>query len=68
MGTKFLLLHVHDPKKFIERAEGRVKTKLVQANMKMYGTPFSIVSNTLKYDFRKLEALVNAEWEKYKNL
>ena len=68
MGTKFLLLHVYNPDKYIDRAQGRVKKKVAQANMKMYGTPFSIVSNTLKYDFGKLEALVNAEWEKYKNL
>jgi len=68
MGTKFLLIHVNNPEHYIEKANGRVKKKVVQANMKMYGTPFSIVSNTLTYDFSKLEALVNAEWEKYKNL
>ena len=34
------------------------KRKLMQGNMKMYGTPLSITSNTLKYNFDDLQRLI----------
>jgi hypothetical protein len=57
MSTKFLLIYTSNPDKYLERAGG-LKRKLMQGNMKMYGTPLSITSNTLKYNFDKLEKLI----------
>jgi hypothetical protein len=36
----------------------RIKRKLLQGNMKMYGTPLSINANTLSHDFVELEKLI----------
>lgn len=57
MSTRFLLIFVDKPDKYLERVDG-FKRKLMKANMKMYGTPLSITSNTLRYDFRDLERLI----------
>lgn len=57
MSTKFLLIFVSNPDKYMDRVNG-FKQKLMKANMKMYGTPLSITSNTLKYNFSDLERLL----------
>jgi len=57
MSTRFLLIFVDNPDKYLERVNG-FKRKLMKANMKMYGTPLSITSNTLRYDFSELERLI----------
>ena len=67
MSTKFLLIEVNNPEKYIEKAKNGMKARLMKANMRMYGTPLSITSNTLKYDFNKLEKLIQTELEKNKN-
>ena len=65
MSTKFLLIHVVDPEKYISKAKNAMVSRLMKSNMKMYGTPISITSNTLKIDFSKLEELVRSEFTKY---
>ncbi len=67
MSTKFLLIGVKNPEKYIGKAKSGMKSRLMKANMKMYGTPLSITSNTLKYDFNELEKLIQTEFEKNKN-
>ncbi|ADV50525.1 hypothetical protein Celal_3256 [Cellulophaga algicola DSM 14237] len=68
MSTKFLLINVIDSEKHIGKAKSGLKARLMRTNMKMYGTPLSITSNTLKYDFEKLEQLIQAEFNRNKNL
>ncbi len=58
MSTKFLLIFAANPDKYLDRVNG-FKKKLLIGNMKMYGTPLSITSNTLKYKFDDLEKLVS---------
>ena len=67
MSTKFLLIVVENPEKYIEKAKSGMKARLMKTNMKMYGTPLSITSNTLNYDFERLEKLINTEFEKNNN-
>jgi len=67
MSTKFLLIEVKNPEKYIGKAKSRMKARLMKTNMKMYGTPLSITSNTLKYDFNELEKLIQTEFENSKN-
>ena len=66
------MIHVTNPEKYIGKAKSGMKAKLMRSNMKVYGTPLSITSNTLKYDFDELEKLVLTEFEKnktfYKNV
>ena len=68
MSTKFLLINITNPEKYIGKAKNGMKAKLMRSNMKMYGTPLSITSNTLKYDFGKLEQLIQTEFERNKNV
>jgi hypothetical protein len=68
MTTKFLLINVTNPEKYIGKAKSRIKAKLMRSNMKMCGTPLSITSNSLKYDFRKLEKLIQTEFERNRNV
>jgi len=68
MSTKFLLIDIVNPEKYIGKAKNRIQAKLMKGNMNMYGTPLSITSNTLKYDFGKLEQLVQTEFERNKNV
>ncbi|MGE0088532.1 MAG: STM3941 family protein [Bacteroidales bacterium] len=57
MSTKFLLVFTDKPDKYINRTNGFKRT-LLKGNIKTYGTPISITSNTLKYDFEELESLI----------
>ncbi|WP_299133851.1 STM3941 family protein [uncultured Tenacibaculum sp.] len=66
MSTRFIMINVNDPEKYIKKATSNLKSKLMRANMKMYGTPLSITANTLNYDFDKLEQLVESEYSKNK--
>jgi len=67
MSTKFLLIDIVNPEKYIGKAKNGIQAKLMRANMNMYETPLSITSNTLKYDFRELEKLIQMEFKKHKN-
>ncbi len=64
MTTKFLLIEVKDPEKYIAKAKNGITAKIMRANLKSYGTPLSISSNTLKYKFKKLEELIYTEFER----
>jgi hypothetical protein len=57
MSTRFLLIYTAQPEKYLDRVGG-FKRKLLKGNMKMYGTPLSITSTTIRYDFDALEKLV----------
>jgi hypothetical protein len=57
LSTKFLLIFTNNADKYLDRV-GYFKRKLLLGNVKMYGTPLSITSNTLKYDFDNLERLL----------
>jgi len=57
MSTKFLLIFIKDPNKILEKVNG-IKRLLMSGNMKIYGTPLSITSTTLKYNFNRLEKLL----------
>ncbi|KAF2341662.1 STM3941 family protein [Flavobacterium tistrianum] len=65
-STKFLLIDVSNPKEFIEKSS-RLKGFLMKANLRIYGTPLSITSNSLNYNFEDLEKLLHKEWKKHKS-
>ncbi len=66
MSTKFLMVKVTNPEAYIEKATSGMKAKLMRTNMQMYGSPLSITSNTLAYDFDKLEKIIETEFKRYK--
>ena len=63
-STKFLLIHTVNPDFYINKAKG-VKRKVMEMNKRFYGTPLSIASTTLKYNFKDLEKLINDKFHKY---
>lgn len=66
MSNRFLLIDVLNPEKFIQNSS-KFKASLMKENLKMYGTPISITSNSLRYNFDELERLLNTEFDKYSN-
>lgn len=71
MSTKFLLIYTLNPDKYLDSVKG-FKRKLMQGNMKMYGTPLAITSNTVNYNFNELERLIQnsliEQQEKYRTV
>jgi len=57
-STKFLLIYTANPDFYLGKVKG-FKRKLMEGNNRMYGTPLSITSNTLKYNFNDLEKIIN---------
>jgi hypothetical protein len=57
-STKFFLIYIKNPEKYLNKANV-VKRKLMKGNNKMYGTPLSITSNSLKCKFSYLEKIIN---------
>lgn len=62
--TKFIMLETDIPEKYIERAKNEISKRAMKANHKMYGSPLSIISNTLKIKHDDLEKLIREEFEK----
>lgn len=61
MSTKFLILHTNNPEKYIRRAKNFISRRAVEMNVKTYGSPLSITSNSLKINFEDLETLITRE-------
>lgn len=65
LSTKFLIIHVKDPNKYLNN-QGSMKRKMLQRTLSTYGTPISISSNTLAYNFDELEKVVLQYYNEYK--
>ena len=65
MATKFLLIDIKNPETYLEKSGSNMQRKLMQANMKKYGTPITITSNTLSTDFSELEKMVQKKFAEY---
>lgn len=58
MSTKFLLIDIHNPESYIDKAPNTAAKKLLKINHNTYGTPLSINSNALKIKFAELEKIL----------
>ena len=65
-STKILIIKTDKPGKYIERATNGIAKRAMKANHKMYGSPVSIISNSLKIKYEDLERLLAEEFEKRK--
>lgn len=63
-STKILMLETDKPEKYIERAKNGIAKSAMKANYKMYGSPLSIISNSLKIKHDDLQKLITKEFEK----
>ncbi|MBF6608541.1 MAG: hypothetical protein ITG00_07355 [Flavobacterium sp.] len=66
-STKILLIYTSDPNNFLRKVSG-IKRKLMKGNMKMYGTPLSITSTAIRYDFNDLEKTLNDRLMTYRKM
>ena len=64
-STKFLLIDVTDSEKYLKKVNP-FKARMMKLNSKMYGTPLSISSNSLKCSFDELEKTIKNQFEKNK--
>lgn len=67
MSTKFLMIYVRKPEKYIAKAKNAWQARLMKSNMNMYNTPISITPNTLSCNFKELEKLISEHFENYKS-
>ena len=67
LSTKFLLIDVVNPDKYIQKAKSKFQAKLINLNMNRYKTPITITTNILKYDFEELKKLIHTEHKRNKN-
>jgi hypothetical protein len=64
-GTKSLVVLVHNPQDYINRANGFWAKKLLQANYKLAGTPIFLSAVSLSISYEKLKEYVLEGFEKY---
>ncbi|UII81663.1 STM3941 family protein [Flagellimonas sp. CMM7] len=68
MLTKFLLIDVKNPEKYIGNASSKFKASIMRKNMQTYGTPISISSGGLKWGFSKIESTIIREFKRQKQI
>lgn len=65
-SSKILIIKTDKPNKYIERAKNGISKRAMKANNKMYGSPISIISSSLKMKFNELENLIESELKRRK--
>lgn len=66
LSNNFLIIHTNNPQKYFDRAHTKFAKKILNMNYKIYGSPISIISSSLKTDFDNLEIIIRTELEKRK--
>ncbi len=56
---KLIMLQVKNPQDYIDKQTSVFKRKMMQMNFSMYGTPLSIISNSLQIKFDELLNILN---------
>lgn len=56
---KLIMLQVKNPQDYIDKQTSGIKSKMMQMNFNMYGTPLSITSNSLQIKFDELLNILN---------
>ena len=66
MSQKLLFVNVKNPKDYIN-SQNAIKNILLKINLKMYGTPIILSSNSLNCNFYKLEEIIVNSLSRYRN-
>lgn len=66
-SAKVIVVLTSEPEKYIERSKNIISRRAMKANTRIYGSPLSIISNSLKINFSELEKLISEQLEKRKN-
>jgi len=64
MSNRFVLIDVVNPEKYLQESS-KFKASLMKSNLKIYGTPITITSNSLRCNFNELEKLLQEALSKY---
>lgn len=64
--TKFILIHVKNPREYIDQSN-TFKRFWLNLNNRIYGTPLSIAATTLQYNVSDLFDILEKQWKQYKN-
>ncbi|WP_299122209.1 STM3941 family protein [uncultured Tenacibaculum sp.] len=65
-SAKVIVILTSEPEKYIERSKNIISKKAMKANNRIYGSPLSIISNSLKINFSELEKLILEQIDKRK--
>lgn len=66
LSQQNLIINVKDPNKYLNKQSG-IKRKILERTYKIYGTPISISSTTLSYNFDEFEKTISEFYNEYKN-
>ena len=65
-SQRFLIVHIANPEKYIQKAKGKFRQMAMRANYKLYGSPISIIAHSLQISVDDLEIMLQSEFEKYR--
>lgn len=57
-SAKVIVVLTSEPEKYIERSKNFISKAAMKANNRIYGSPLSIISNSLRINFSELEKLI----------
>ncbi len=63
-SSKIIVIKTSKPEKYIRRSKNIISRNAMKANHRMYGSPLSIISNSLKINFNELENLITEQLDK----
>ncbi|WP_291285698.1 STM3941 family protein [Flavobacterium sp.] len=64
MSTEFLLIDLHNPNEYLDKAKNKLVLNLLKSNLSMYGTPIALSSVALQCSFHKLKTMLNDNYQK----
>jgi hypothetical protein len=66
--TRIIIILVENPGYWLEKETNMLKKKLMQTNLRNYGSPFNLSANSLSTDHETLMSLLNTYWQAYKTV
>lgn len=67
-STKIILVKVKHPQTYLERAKNALAKKSLERNIKMFGTPVSLVANSLQISSDELFRLVQSAHKRHHSI
>ncbi len=67
-SQQFVVVHLKENEKYIDRVEDQKLKKIIETNMKMVGSPVAISANALSISHEKLYDIIKDSFEKYGGL
>ncbi len=64
-SQQFVVVHLKENNKYIDRVDNQKLKKIIETNMKMVGSPVAISANALSVSHEKLYDIIKDNFEKY---